>query len=327
MNGWKSVGDCEGLMDQTNYGKYIVRALSEAVEPQSLRHSWIGDDCGSPRAGAEKQIVLRVDQGIVPGAFYSEYAWLFPRQPATSQPTTRGPEPHTHPFEEVIGCVGTNPSDLTDLGGEVEIILEDRTFALTRSFLVYLPAGMKHAAVRVTKMDRPIFTYVLGSGRFYSAKTAGNSPASNNDLSRQFVLAYKKNLIHPEYRGGSRDEPGRHEHIAYLDREVVPGARFYLEASWFGPKPVPKPVPGEEPKGPKPHIHPFPEIITFFGTNPNNLRDLCGEVELWIDGEQHVMTESFVAYIPANVIHCPLLVRRVEGRMFHFTAGPGSMYV
>jgi hypothetical protein len=55
--------------------------------------------------------------------------------------------------------------------------------------------------------------------------------------------------------------------------------------------------------------------------------DLGAEVELWIDGVQHIITESFAAYIPGNVVHCPLVIRNIKRPIFHFTAGPGKMYV
>jgi len=134
-------------------------------------------------------------------------------------------------------------------------------------------------------------------------------------------------LVHPEYRAKSKDEPGRHVHIAYLDAEVVENANFYVEASWFGTAPRPAAPPGREPSGPEPHEHPFPELITFFGTNPDDVHDLGGEAELWIDGEQHILTQSFVAFIPGGVVHCPLMLRNVKRPIFHFTAGPGRMYV
>ena len=74
------------------------------------------------------------------------------------------------------------------------------------------------------------------------------------------------------------------------------------------------------------HTHPFDEVIAFFGTNPEDLHDLCGQVELWIDGEKNVIDRSFMAFIPAGTEHCPLQIRRIERPIFHFTAGPGEMY-
>jgi hypothetical protein len=38
------------------------------------------------------------------------------------------------------------------------------------------------------------------------------------------------------------------------------------------------------------------------------------------------MTNSFLAFVPAGVEHCPLVIRRIDRPIFHFTAGPSQMY-
>ena len=145
----------------------------------------------------------------------------------------------------------------------------------------------------------------------------------NSKLAKQFVFDDKKNLVLPEFRHEIPKEIA--QRMVYLDKEVVPGAKFYAEALWFWPGPKKKPEPGEV-RGVKPHTHPFPEMIGFFGTNADDIHDLGGEIELWIDGEQNIITQSFVAYIPAGVLHCPLNILRIDRPIFHFTAGPGEMY-
>jgi hypothetical protein len=116
--------------------------------------------------------------------------------------------------------------------------------------------------------------------------------------------------------------------LFYLDSEVVPGANFYTEALWFWPGDRPKLKEGEIPKGaPEAHTHSFPEFIGFFGSNTKDIHALGGEVELWIDGKKNVMTNSFLAFVPAGVTHCPLVIRRIGDKpIFHFTAGPSKMY-
>jgi hypothetical protein len=112
--------------------------------------------------------------------------------------------------------------------------------------------------------------------------------------------------------------PGKdiRERVLYLDEEVVKGA-FYVATSWFWKA---------TPPGPEAHVHDFPEVLGFFGTNPEDSHDLCGEVELFIDGERHLMTKSFLAYIPAGLKHCPLRITRLERPIFHFSTGPKTMY-
>jgi hypothetical protein len=106
------------------------------------------------------------------------------------------------------------------------------------------------------------------------------------------------------------------EPVVYLDDEVTKGA-FYVEVCWFRKA---------TPPGPQAHVHDFDEVLGFFGTNPKDAHDLDGEVEFWIDGEKHLLTKSFLAFIPKGVKHCPLRVTKVNRPIFHFATGPKSKY-
>jgi hypothetical protein len=104
--------------------------------------------------------------------------------------------------------------------------------------------------------------------------------------------------------------------VAYLDDKVINGA-FYVETCWFRKA---------TPPGPKTHVHDHDEVLAFFGTNPKDSHDLGGEVELWIDGEKHLLTKSFIAFIPKGIKHCPLRVTRVDRPIFHFATSQMSTY-
>ena len=39
------------------------------------------------------------------------------------------------------------------------------------------------------------------------------------------------------------------------------------------------------------------------------------------------LLETYLAYVPAGMSHCPLIVRKVERPIFHFTVGLGADYV
>jgi len=132
----------------------------------------------------------------------------------------------------------------------------------------------------------------------------------------QYVIT-EMNL--PEYKQKSDAAyPGKANHIAWLDKNVVPGA-FYLECIWFQE--------GAEKNRVEAHTHDFDEVIGFFGTNPDDQRDLGGEIELWLDGEKHILTNSFVAFVPKGMVHCPLKIKRVDRPIFHFTTGTGGAYI
>jgi quercetin dioxygenase-like cupin family protein len=315
-------------MSESKYGKYIVTELKKDLilpwgPPGIVREEYV------PGRNRPLEHVLWLDGEMAPGCFYSECVWLSPFGEISPEELERmskggGPQPHIHPFDELFTFFGTNPDDPHDLGGELEFWLEDQPFVFSKSCLVYIPAGMKHSPLHIRRMDRRIFHFSLGSSQAYEATVLdGSGKYAGLELDDHFVFQDKPNLQLPEYR---HDIPKDVAHrVVYLDSEVVPGANFYAEAVWFWPGRRRPPQPGDEP-GVAPHTHPFSEMIGFFGTDENDIHDLCGEVELWIEGEQHIIDKSFVAFIPAGVVHCPLNIRRIDRPIFHFTAGPGEMY-
>jgi hypothetical protein len=140
---------------------------------------------------------------------------------------------------------------------------------------------------------------------------------------KYIVTDVKPDRLFPGEGKGINDKKGTQvtpTHVMWLDGEVIKGA-FYSECVWIWPD-----CASEKPAALE-HTHDFTECVTFFGTDFNNPKDLCGEVEFWLDGEKHVMTKSFLIYIPSGMKHCPLIVRRVEKPIFHFTVGLGANYV
>ena len=104
--------------------------------------------------------------------------------------------------------------------------------------------------------------------------------------------------------------------LAYLDDKVVNGS-FYAECMWFHTA---------TDAIVEPHAHDFDEILAFFGSNPANYHDLGGEVELWLDDEKHILTKSCMVFIPKGLRHCPMILRRIDTPIFHFSAGPARDY-
>ncbi len=316
-------------MSESKTGKYIVTELKPDLvlpwgPPGVVREEYV------PGRNRPLEHVLWLDGKMAPGCFYSECVWLFPFGEISPEQLERmregggGPQPHIHSFDELFTFFGTNFDDPHDLGGELEFWLEDQPFVFSKSCIVYIPAGMKHSPLHIRRMDRPIFHFSLGSSQAYEATVLdGSGKYAGLELGDHFVFQDKPNLKLPEYR---RDIPKEVGHrVVYLDSEVVPGANFYAEAVWFWPGERRPPQPGDKP-GVEPHTHPFSEMLGFFGTDENDIHDLCGEVELWIEGEQHIIDKSFVAFIPAGVEHGPVNIRRSNRPIFHFAAGPGKMY-
>jgi hypothetical protein len=104
--------------------------------------------------------------------------------------------------------------------------------------------------------------------------------------------------------------------VTWLSDEVIKGA-FHFGCSWYYKAP-------EKPLGA--HTHDFDEILGFYGSDPQNPRDLGGEVEFWMEDEKYLMTESFLVFIPAGVKHCPLKINRIDRPMFHLGGSPARDY-
>jgi hypothetical protein len=145
-------------MSESKYGKYIVTELktdfSEAFNAAYAK--WATR-------------ILWMDNKVVEGAFQMNCSWYLRPQ------TETGEEPlqeHTHDEDEIIGFFGSNPKDPYDLGGEIEFWLEDEKHMITRSSLIFVPGGMKHAPLIIRRVDRPIFHFSTVTGGKYVLKDA-----------------------------------------------------------------------------------------------------------------------------------------------------------
>lgn len=106
--------------------------------------------------------------------------------------------------------------------------------------------------------------------------------------------------------------------VTWLDDAVVKGASqmvclWYLQATPDQSYPA--------------HTHECDEIVGFFGSDHLNPGKLGGEIEFWIEDEQFILDESCLIFVPKGMRHCPLVIRRVDSPIFHFTTMIGGQYV
>jgi hypothetical protein len=107
--------------------------------------------------------------------------------------------------------------------------------------------------------------------------------------------------------------------ILWLDENVVPSS-FHINTAWYL-HPQPKTI--ED----RPHVHDSDEIIGFFGNDPEDPYNLHGEVELWMEDEKMVIDRTALVFVPAGMVHCPLVITRVDRPIFHFTTVTGHQYL
>jgi hypothetical protein len=145
--------------------KYIV---TEPSSKGSLKAPWI-PDLEALAYGKDCLQILAIDSEARKGAFYFEVAWYWPGKWPKSE--AAAVKEHTHPFDEILGFFGSeNRSDPYDLGGEVELWIDGKQNILNRSFMAYIPAGIKHCPLKILKVDRPILHFSGGPSTEYNVK-------------------------------------------------------------------------------------------------------------------------------------------------------------
>ena len=125
-----------------------------SFEPRPVRPGMIDNP------GIIKRIAW-TEESIMPGAPYFEIMWFF----APEDPT--GPPTHTHTFDELIGFIGTNPDDPSDLGAKVSFLLDDEWHTFTKSALLHIPAGLPHAPMLFEDIKRPFIHFSGGPNVVY----------------------------------------------------------------------------------------------------------------------------------------------------------------
>ncbi len=107
--------------------------------------------------------VCWIDGNVTPGAFQMNTAWY-------SAVPERDPifEEHCHDdSDELIGFMGSNPDDPSDLGGEIEFTIGGEPHLLTKSSIIFAPAGLPHNPMRILRVDRPIFHFSVVTSATY----------------------------------------------------------------------------------------------------------------------------------------------------------------
>jgi hypothetical protein len=155
-------------MSEKKYAKYDI---SEDIRPNT-----------PPPAGFMKRLedqrkagnytdsahVLSLNDSIARGALYFDAVWMVAKH---GVPPTNIEIAHSHDFDEILGFFGNYQGNTRDLGGEVEIWLEDEQYILTQSTIVFAPHGLSHGPISFRKIKSPILFFTTGSGTTYTRTT------------------------------------------------------------------------------------------------------------------------------------------------------------
>jgi hypothetical protein len=127
-----------------------------------------------------------------------------------------------------------------------------------------------------------------------------------------FITDYNKpeNLTAWEAKYRPRDKIP----LLFLDDSIVKNA-FYSECCWFLPSLMENDSPT---RLVKPHKHDYDEVFGLVGSDVNDPNNLCGELEIFLDGEKYLINRSVLIFIPAGLEHGPIRWVRIDKPIFHF---------
>jgi hypothetical protein len=140
-------------MAESKYGKYIV---SKPRDEDIAEWKEVGDT---------RKTNVYVDSKIVEGGFFAQGTMLYK---ASDEPYPD--KPHKHDWDEYLGFIGTNPDDPLDLGGEVELYLGGEKHVITKTSMVFCPAGLEHCPVYFRRVDSPIWFLATGPEKQYEVE-------------------------------------------------------------------------------------------------------------------------------------------------------------
>jgi hypothetical protein len=228
--------------------------------------------------------------------------------------------PHVHDFDQVMLWLGGDTNDMGELGAEVELCLgeEGEKHMITTSTAVAVPRGMPHFPANIVRMDkRFIFLTVSCAPEYKETPLRADKKIFEKSPAMSFTAKYRDNVINLafsrkgawSYGPKNRDDSGGS--LAFIrGKDTMFDFLIMCESIKkapyrFGPEPD------------KPHVHPKPEILTFIGTDLDDLSQLGGEVEIYLgkEMERHVLTAPTAVVIPGGLAHCPLVITRVDRPM------------
>jgi hypothetical protein len=144
-------------MAKINYDNYLVRRPIREVAADKVGKVF----------GHQVPTMTYMSNKLVPGCnTYIDLSWIY-QMPS--------PNPHifehAHDFDEIIVHMGTDPEHPEDLGGEIEIYMEDQPLVFDTTSAIYIPRGVKHDPLTWRKFTRPHLemTIMLGTGDFGAA--------------------------------------------------------------------------------------------------------------------------------------------------------------
>jgi hypothetical protein len=150
-------------MPGSKFSKNIVY-VGESAPPISPAQARMWEDQRQRGSSVEWNLLYAMQDSVVKGSFGTGGSWMVSM---TGTKPVQIELAHSHDCDETLGFAGSDVGNPDDLGGEIELWLDDEKLVITRSCLVFIPRGIKHCPMFVRRVDRPFFFFGSTVGENY----------------------------------------------------------------------------------------------------------------------------------------------------------------
>jgi hypothetical protein len=226
-----------------------------------------------------------------------------------------GEEPHeslVHDYNEVMVWLGSDTSDLSELGAEIELCLgeEKERHMFASSTIVTIPAGTPHFPATITRMNTPFLFMRFSMTRELKStpvlldkqpgKMAGFYSSKYGDLISHMLFSRKAawhyGPMNPDDSGGSICVFFAKAFDFVMFCESIKRAPYR-----FGPNPD------------EGHKHPYDEFGITMGSDIYDLNHMDAKIinAMGPEKETSILTRPHLGMLPEGVLHGPLAVLKI----------------
>jgi len=157
-------------MAERKTDRLLITEVGKNIKLPPIRQDRPGEAAKSGQPHFEDHVVW-LDDSVIPDArIYSECMWFWPGPADQVMGGEVGLPEHTHPFDEVLAFFGGDLNCPRDLGADLQLSLDGETHLVSKTSLVFIPAGMRHGPISYKKITKPVFHFSIGASNQYKAE-------------------------------------------------------------------------------------------------------------------------------------------------------------
>jgi hypothetical protein len=107
-------------------------------------------------------------------------------------------------------------------------------------------------------------------------------------------------------------------HVLTADESAQKGF-FFVDGTWLWEGAA------KEPVG-VPHKHDFDHVLCFAGGHIDDPQDFQAEITVWLDGRKEVIKRNSIIFVPAGVVHGPILFSKIPRPVYFLTVAITGKY-